>query len=404
MEKTYQLYRYRWVVLGVFMLINVTIQLTWATFGGILKPAADFYGVTDNKIGLLSMLFMIIFVPLSLPVSWLIDKWGFRKAVGLGAVLMGVFALLRGVFGESYPAGLLCTIGLAIAQPFMLNSWTTVAAKWFPLQERATAVAAASIGSFIGTGIGFALTPMLMQQIGIPKTLLYYGIVTAISAVLFVVLAREEPPTPPSSREQIGHALMLDGIKQMLKNPNFVLLMMAFFVGNGIFNGLSTWLEGIVRPRGINPEQAGILGALLIVGGVIGAASLPAWSDKTRRRKPFLVAATLLAVPAFLGLIFFKNYGALMAVFAVYGFFSVAISPIGFQYAAEITAPAPEGTSNGLLFLVGQVSVVFVYGMQALRSAEDGSFTLPLLILAGFSVVMGLLLLKLKESTLLAKV
>lgn len=403
MENPYRLYRYRWVVLGVFMFINLTIQITWATFGGILKPAADFYGVTDTNIGLLSMLFMIVFVPLSLPVSWLIDRWGFHKAVGLGAVLMGVFALLRGLFAESYSAVLLCTIGLAISQPFMLNSWTTVAAKWFPMQERATAVAAASIGNFIGTGIGFALTPMLMQQIGIPKTLLHYGIVTAISAVLFVALAREEPPTLPGPKDKTPRALMLDGIKSMLKNPSFLLLMLAFFIGNGIFNGLSTWLEGIVRPRGIAPEQAGILGALLIVGGIIGAASLPAWSDKAQKRKPFLVAATLLAVPAFLGLIFLKNYGALMAVFAVYGFFSVAISPIGFQYAAEITAPAPEGTSNGLLFLVGQVSVVFVYGMQALRSTQDGSFTLPLLILAGLSVLMGLMLLKLKESALLTK-
>ncbi len=35
------------------------------------------------------------------------------------------------------------------------------------------------------------------------------------------------------------------------------------------------------------------------------------------------------------------------------------------QYAAEITQPTPEGTSNGLIQLFGQASVIFVYIMEA---------------------------------------
>ena len=40
------------------------------------------------------------------------------------------------------------------------------------------------------------------------------------------------------------------------------------------------------------------------------------------------------------------------------------------QYAAEVTQPTPEGTSNGLIQLFGQASVVFVYIMEALKTAE----------------------------------
>jgi hypothetical protein len=50
------------------------------------------------------------------------------------------------------------------------------------------------------------------------------------------------------------------------------------------------------------------------------------------------------------------------------------------QYVAEVTYPAPEGTSTGLIQLFGQVSVVFVYIMIAMKS-KDGSFT-PSLVLA----------------------
>ena len=196
-ETSFKIYSYRWVVLGVFMFINITIQILWISFGSITLPAAQFYGVGDLQIGLLSMIFMIVFIPLSLPVAWMIDSWGFYRTVSVGAVLMGLFGILRGLVGDNYTLVLLCTIGIAVAQPFFLNAWTKVAARWFPIQERATAVGLAAVGNFIGTGIGLALTPVLSQQFSIPGALLVYGVFAAASGALFILLARERPPTPP---------------------------------------------------------------------------------------------------------------------------------------------------------------------------------------------------------------
>ena len=130
--ENFRLYPYRWVVLAVFMFINLMMQLLWISYAPITGEAASFYQVDDLKIGFLAMSFMIAYIPLSIPESWAIDKWGFRKAVGLGAILMGVFGLLRGFAGANYSLVLLSTIGIAIGQPFMMNSWTTVPAKWFP--------------------------------------------------------------------------------------------------------------------------------------------------------------------------------------------------------------------------------------------------------------------------------
>ncbi|MHB1481816.1 MAG: MFS transporter, partial [Bellilinea sp.] len=109
-ERTYRLYGYRWVVLAVFMFINLTIQILWISYAPITGIAAEYYGVTDLKIGLLAMTFMIVFIPLSIPVSWAIDTVGFRKAVSVGAVLMGTFGVLRGLAGENYNLVLLSTV------------------------------------------------------------------------------------------------------------------------------------------------------------------------------------------------------------------------------------------------------------------------------------------------------
>jgi hypothetical protein len=41
---------------------------------------------------------------------------------------MGVFGLLRGFSGANYVLVLLSTVGIAIAQPFLLNAWPKVPA------------------------------------------------------------------------------------------------------------------------------------------------------------------------------------------------------------------------------------------------------------------------------------
>ena len=395
-DRRYSVYGYRWVVLAVFMFINLTIQMLWISYAPITGPAARFYGVSDLQIGLLAMSFMIAYIPLSLPVSWVIDTYGFRLAVSIGAVLMAAFGLLRGLAADNYALVLGSTIGIAIAQPFLLNAWTKVPANWFAIEERATGVGLVTLANLVGTALGLILTPLLIEQMSIPGVQLIYGALTAISAIFFIALARERPPTPPCPPELEARALMLDGLKHALRVRSFWLYLLVSFIGLGIFNGLTTWVEGIVRPRGFTPADAGMLGALMLAGGVLGAIVIPAISDRQHKRRRYLLLGTLMAIPGLVGLTFAQSYWLLLLSGFVLGFFLISTSPIGMQYAAEITYPTPEGTSNGLIQLFGQASVVFVFIMEALKS-PDGSFTPALLPAIGLMVVSALLITQLRE-------
>jgi MFS family permease len=377
--RSYRVYGYRWVVLAVFMFINLVIQILWISYAPITGPAARFYGVTDLQIGLLAMSFMIAFIPLSLPVSWVIDTYGFRLAVSIGAVLMGVFGLLRGLAGANYDLVLLSTIGIAIAQPFLLNAWTKAPARWFSLDERATAVGLVTLSNLIGTGLGMVITPFLIERMPISSVQLVYGIVAAFSALLFLVFARESPPTPPCPPGMETRALMLDGLKHALSIRSFWLILLVFFIGMGIFNGINTWIENIVRPRGFTPTDAGTVGALMLLGGLLGAVILPTLSDKKRKRKPYLLLSIVMAIPGLIGTTFAASYGVLLVSAFAFGFFLISVSPVGMQYAAEISYPTPEGTSNGLIQLFAQGSVIFVYVMEAMKG-KDGAFTSSLLL------------------------
>jgi MFS family permease len=396
MNRQYRLYSYRWVVLAVFMFINLTIQMLWIAYAPITGPAADFYGVTDLQIGLLAMSFMIAFIPFSLPASWAIDTYGFRLAVSIGAVMMGIFGVLRGLAGTNYTLVLWSTIGIAIAQPFLLNAWTKVPANWFAISERATAVGLVTLANLVGTALGMVLTPVLMESIAIPTIQLIYGGIAAFSAFLFIILSREAPPTPPCPPGMEVRSLMLEGLKHALTVRYFLYYLFVSFIGLGIFNGITTWVENIIRPRGFSPTQAGTLGALLLIGGILGAVIIPPFSDKQHKRQRYLLLGILLSIPGLVGITFATAYWLLLISAFGLGFFLVSTSPIGMQYAAEVTFPTPEGTSNGLIQLFGQASVVFVYIMEALQN-QAGEFTPALLLAIGLLIVSALVITKMKD-------
>jgi MFS family permease len=401
-ESSFRVYGYRWVILLAFVLAVVANQLLWITFAPITGRAAAYYGVSDLSIGLLSMCFMLAYLVVSLPASWVIDTYGFRVAVGIGAALTGVFGLMRGLVASDYTLVLIAQVGIAIGQPFILNAVTKVAARWFPVRERATASGFGSLGIYVGILLGMLLTPFLTLQVGIEQMLRLYGVAAMVAAVAFVLLARERPATPPCPPEQEERSRVMEGLKHGLRQRDFLLLLTIFFIGLGLFNAVTTWIEDIVRPRGFSITQAGVAGGLMIAGGIVGALILPSLSDHYRRRVPFIVLALSGAVPGLLGVAYATHYGVLLLAAFGLGFFLLSSGPIGFQYGAEITRPTPEGTSNGLLLLMGQISgIAFIFGMDALKAPQTGSMTLSLLGLTGLLVLCAVAATRLRESALL---
>ena len=395
-------YGYRWVVLLAYMAVILVNQLLWITFAPITGPAATFYGVSDLAIALLSMSFMVVYIIVAIPASWVIDTYGIRVGVGIGAVLTGVFGMMRGLVAGDYALVLLAQIGIAVGQPFILNALTKVAARWFPLQERATASGLGTLAMYLGQVMALAMTPFLVLALGIPSTMVVLGVAAVAGALVFLIFVREHPPTPSSAAGDEVRSLVFDGLRQTLRNRDFLLTMAVFFVGLGVFNGVTTWIEDIMRPRGFSITQAGLAGAVMVGSGVLGALVLPTLSDRRRRRVPYIVLGISAATVGLIGITFAASYALLLAGAIVMGFFLLAAGPIGFQYGAEIAYPAPEGTTTGMLLWVGQVSgIIFILAMDQLKVPGTGSMTPALIIMIGLMALGALLSTRLRESALM---
>lgn len=385
MAKTsYKVYGYRWVILAVFMLISIVIQLQWLTHAAVERPAEVFYHGQFNpdsffNIDFLAMVYMLVYIIMSFPASYIIDTYGIRKAIGLGALIAAASGLLKGFYADSFLMVVVAQVGFAVAQPFILNAVTAVTVRWFPLRERGLAAGLAILAQYLGIIFALLITPVFIGTnphepgygSGFPHMLIVYGWLTFGTAVITLLLLKEKPPTPPAADDLVRQSFY-KGLKHILKQRDMVLIIFVFLVGLGIFNAISSMTDSISANLGVQ-DSNGLIGGLMLIGGIFGALIIPALSDKYRMRKRFLVICTIGALPGVLGLsltgYFIHNtaviYDIALASAFILGFFIMSAGPVGFQYAAEISYPAPETISQGLLLWVGQISgLLFVAGMS----------------------------------------
>jgi len=418
MKDDFKVYPYRWVVLAAFMIVTILIQVQWLTHAPIARAAEVFYAGQFNpdsifNIDFLSMAYMLVFLIVCIPASYIIDTYGIRLGVGIGSVLMAVFSLMKGFGGANFTMVLIAQMGLAVAQPFILNAVTAITVRWFPLRERGTAAGLASLAQYLGIISVMAITPLLVVSSpteagygsGIDRMLMIYGIICAAGAVLALILIREKPPTAPSA-EELVHKKFFDGLQHILKQRDMIILLVLFFIGLGIFNAVSSMVDSISANIGVN-DSDGLIGVLMLAGGVIGAVIIPILSDKFRKRKLFLILGLGGMLPGVIGLSFANVLAggpdgayaiALISAF-ILGFFVMSAGPIGFQYAAEVSFPAPESTSQGLMLLSGQISgLILVAGMSVKDNQYIDIFMKLFVVLAVIALIM---VLRLKESPMI---
>jgi len=347
------------------MLANITLQMLWISFAPVRSLAGTFYGVDAILIDLLAMSFMIVYIPITFLSAWIIDKFGFRIGAGIGVIIAGIFGLLRFVAFDDYLLVLIFQIGIGMGQPFILNAVTKLSANWFPDDERTTATGIALISQFLGIALGMFITPMLVLGNDLLPMLLVYGILSMISGAIFVAFVKDKPPTPPTKEIVEEKVFMYEGLKKLFLNKHFVILFLLFFLGLGIFNTITTYIEGIVGPRGFDPNFAGVLGALMLLGGIVGCIVMSTLSDKYRKRKILLIVSLIIAAIS-LFIITFTFNDVMLNIFGfLLGFGLLSAGPVGLEFAVDLTKPVPESSSNGMLMMVGQLGgILFILGLE----------------------------------------
>jgi MFS family permease len=401
----YQSYRYRWVVLAVYMYISALTQLYWLNFAAIdTFMEGPPFGWPASTVMWFTLVFPLVQVVLSMPAGMVIDRKGFKYGVGIGAVFTGVFAMLRLVNTDSFTVLLISQIGIAIGQPFVLNSITKLVVTWFPQKEEATAVGLGSLALLVGMMVGLGATPALVQYLGFETMLLIYGILGLLGILLFFLLVKPHPATAAREVEVQQEITGWQGIKHILKMRDFVILGFVALIGIGVFNGLATWLEKILNElHEIAMTDAGIIAAILVFNGILGCIVIPMLSDKIMKRKPFLLLASGVGTVSIIALMVAKGYAGNMVDAIFLGFFLISALPIMLTMSAEITGGRFAGISVGYLQLLGNAAAVAIVPIMESMRGVTGQWILPLAFIAGLLGIAFVLAIVIREPAIRPK-
>ena len=88
-------YPHRWFALAIFISHEITSNMMWITFSPISTIATCYYGVSLFWINSLSWIFMLTYVVLLYPATWVLERHGLRVTAIVGGCLNTAGAWLR---------------------------------------------------------------------------------------------------------------------------------------------------------------------------------------------------------------------------------------------------------------------------------------------------------------------
>jgi predicted MFS family arabinose efflux permease len=364
-------------VLVLFMAVAGLSQALWLNFAPLLTTVQSKFGVSEGTASLLLLVFPLVYVLLSVPAGALTDRKGYRFSVGLGAVLMAGFSVLR-VDEHHFWVLLLAQTGIAIGQPFAVNGISKLVADWFSPEQSAMATGLGTMGMFLGMAAGMAVTPPLVEALGYRGAMFAFAAVSVAVCVAFLLFAKNNPETRVATVEPKAPSL-----RSLLSNRELLLLFVVALLGLGFFNGLTTWLEPMLAPNGFDAVKAGLVGGVLIVGGIFGAVVVPALSDWLQRRKPFLLGSVALSLMMLPAVCTSHDETTVMICSFALGFFFLPAFALLLDMCAALAGEAAAGSATGLLMLFGNAGGVLVIIAMVLVKGDAPTFERATYLLYG---------------------
>ncbi|CAL1586218.1 unnamed protein product [Knipowitschia caucasica] len=414
-----KLYPRRFAVLAVFCLYSMVNAFQWIQYSIITSIFTHFYGVTNANIDWLSIIYMVAYVPLIFPATWLLDRRGLRLTALLGSGLNCAGAWLKcasvspDLFWVTFTAQSICSV----AQVFILGLPSRIASVWFGPREVSTACATAVLGNQLGTAIGFLLPPVLVpntpddpELTAYNVSIMFYG-TAALSTALFLfalIVVKDQPVKPPSQAQAVLSGPLPEdysyrkSIYNLFRNKAFLLLLISYGIMTGSFYSVSTLLNQMIMEYYKGQElNAGRIGLTLVVAGMVGSILCGLWLDHT---KTYKMTTLIVYVLSFVGMVVFTftlNLNNIYLVFVtagILGFFMTGYLPLGFEFGVEITYPESEGTSSGLLNAFAQIFGIIFTLIQGRLTTDFGPLSGNLFLCAW--MILGIILTALIKSEL----
>nr|BFD92329.1 MFS transporter [Kitasatospora sp. Xyl93] len=376
--------RAAWLAWSVGVSVYVLAVIHRTSLGVAGLDAADRFGIGASALSTFSILQVLVYAAMQIPVGLLVDRFGPRRVLMLGIVLLST-GQLAFAFSADFGPALASRAVLGCGDAMTFISVLRIAARWFPAARNPFV---AQLTGLVGMGGNLVTTVVLARALHSEGWTPTFTAIALLGAGVFVPVAfllRDAPPRqgagarpePVGARPKVGRQVLA-----CWREPGTRLGLWIHFTtqfpGNAF--GLLWGLPYLVQAQGMSRAGAGGLLTLLVLSNMtFGFVFGRLLSATARARMPIVL--TVVATTALGWALVLAWPGGhppawlLVGIILVMGSNGPA-SLVGLDYARARNPVERLGTASGIVNMGGFIgTMITLFGIGVLLDllSPDGA-------------------------------
>ena len=358
--------RTAWLILAVGMLAYFSAVAQRTSFGVASVEAADRFQTAAAGLSLFSMMQVLVYAALQVPVGVLVDRFGPRVLITVGAVAM-VAGQLQLAAAQSVAEGVVGRILVGAGDAATFVCVMRLLPVWFsPLRVPMLSQVVGMTGNL---GQLFSVIPFaaLLHSAGWVPSFVVMACIAAVSAVLSGTLLRNHPPGARVLSDSISLSSVRSSMGRALREPGtrlgFWVHFTVQFSGNTF--ALMWAYPYLQNAQGMDPAQASAVMTVYVVFNVLVAPLVGRLSARfAHRRSRLVLTCCLVSWSGWALLLLWPGHAPVVVVYtgACLIALSLPASMIAFDVVRTFSPPGVGGTATGLANVGGfAASLLAIY-------------------------------------------
>ncbi|MCF3111170.1 MFS transporter [Niabella sp. CC-SYL272] len=392
----------------VLFLIFVNVVINYMDRSNLAVAASAIgkeFRFSSVQMGLIFSAFSWTYLLFQVPGGILVKRFTPRVLYAVSLIGWSLATVLQG-FAKGFVSlfGLRMATGALEAPAFPINN--RVVSSWFPVQERASAIAVYTSGQFLGLAFLMPVLSKIQLQAGWKGLFVITGLIGMVWGLIWYFLYRDPLQHKRANQEELRHiedgggifnSRQDDKIKRSFqwKDLRVVLsyrklwgIYLGQFAVNGALWFFLTWFpKYLVDYRGMNFIQSGYWASVPYLSAFAGVLSSGFLSDylvrrgvpAARARKWPIIAGLLLSV-CIVGANYVHTPGWII-LFMSLSFFGVGFASITWIFVSTLAPEYLIDVTGGVFNFIGQLSGIVVPVVIGFL-ASGGNFAPALIFIA----------------------
>ncbi|GAA2384530.1 MFS transporter [Streptomyces glaucosporus] len=370
-------------VWGIGVAVYFT-AITYRTSLGVAGiDAADRFGINASALSTFSILQLLVYAGMQIPVGLLVDRWGTRKVLTLGVVLFttGQFAF---ALSGSYAVALLARALLGCGDAMTFISVLRLGSRWFPPRYGPLIAQGAALFGMAGNLVTTLVLSRVLASFGWTPTFAGSSLLGVVVLVLVLLFLKDGPEGPEAEPRPEPAARAGGYVRRQIaaawREPGTRLGLWVHFTTQfpGMVFLLLWGLPFLVEAQGRSRAEAGTLLTVVVLSNmVIGLVYGQVIARHGGARGPLALGTVAATAAVWAMAVLWPGHApmwALVVMCVVLGSCGPG-SMIGFDFARPANPPERQGTASGIVNVGGfTASITTLLAVGVLLDATGGDY------------------------------